>query len=205
MPSSVTTTSVSGSIRASVSGSPISLLKPASAATTRTCGRSSAVRMSFVDVFPTEPVIATTRAPLRARTALPIAAIAAKPSSGTSVAAAPRSRASSRNDTPPPSATKRSPGDTRRESISTPVTSSAVPSRRPRPRSSASGSGIRFALRVCAGPRAPTRDRRTEQCDRRIPVLAPRPSRRSGRRLRPARARSHARSRTRDPARPRRH
>ena len=52
--------------------------------------------MSFVEVFPTEPVIATTRALLFARTALPIAASAAKSSSGTSVAAAPRARASSR-------------------------------------------------------------------------------------------------------------
>ena len=45
--------------------------------------------MSFVDVFPTEPVIATTRASLRARTAPPSAASAAWASSGTSVAAAP--------------------------------------------------------------------------------------------------------------------
>ncbi len=72
---SVTTTSVSGSIRHSVSGRPISLLKPSSAATVRRCGRRSAARMSFVDVLPTEPVIATTRASLRARTARPSAAM----------------------------------------------------------------------------------------------------------------------------------
>ena len=49
--------------------------------------------MSFVDVFPIEPVIATKRAPLRSRTAPAIAASAAKGSSGTSVAAAPRANA----------------------------------------------------------------------------------------------------------------
>ena len=53
--------------------------------------------MSFVDVFPVEPVIPTTRAELRSRTAPAIAARAAKASSGTSVAAAPGARASSRN------------------------------------------------------------------------------------------------------------
>ena len=143
--SSATTTSVSGSISQRVSGTPISLLKPSRAATMRTRPRSSAARMSFVEVFPTEPVIATTRALLRSRTARPSAAIAAKPSSGTSVAAAPWARASSRNAAPPPIATKRSPGDTRRESISIPVTCSASPSSRPRPRIASSGSGIRCA------------------------------------------------------------
>ena len=93
MPISQTTTSVSGSIRVSVSGSPISLLWPSSAATVRACGRQSAARMSFVEVLPVEPVMATTRAELRARTALPSAASSAKASSGTSVAAAPRAKA----------------------------------------------------------------------------------------------------------------
>ena len=68
IPISATTISVSGSIRQRVSGRPISLLNPSSAATSRTCGRSSAARMSFVEVLPTEPVIATTRALLRSRT-----------------------------------------------------------------------------------------------------------------------------------------
>ncbi len=93
MPISQTTTSVSGSIRVSVSGSPISLLCPPSAATVRACGRHIAARMSFVEVFPVEPVIATTRAELRSRTAPPSAASAANSSSGTSAAAAPRANA----------------------------------------------------------------------------------------------------------------
>jgi hypothetical protein len=40
----------------------------------------SAARMSFVEVFPIEPVMPTTRALLRSRTARPIAARAAKAS-----------------------------------------------------------------------------------------------------------------------------
>ena len=178
IPISVTTTSVSGSIRHSVSGSPISLLKPASAATSRTCGRRSAARMSFVEVFPTEPVIATTRAALRSRTARPSAASASNASSGTSVAAAPCARASSRYASPPPTATKRSPAPARRDS--TPVTSSASPSRRPRPseRSSVSASGIRCVLPAGATRRARPRDRRTESCDRRTAAPARRPCRR---------------------------
>ena len=69
IPISATTTSVSGSIRASVSGRPISLLWPPSAATVLACGPQSAARMSFVEVLPVEPVMPTTRAVLRARTA----------------------------------------------------------------------------------------------------------------------------------------
>ena len=68
IPSSVTTTSVSGSTRNSVSGRPISLLCPCTAATVRATGAQSAARMSFVEVLPTEPVIETTSAPLRPRT-----------------------------------------------------------------------------------------------------------------------------------------
>ena len=149
---SVTTTSVSGSIRQSVRGRPISLLKPAGAATVRRRVRRRAARMSFVDVFPTEPVIATMRASLRARTALPSAASAACAWSGTSAAAAPRARASSRNASPPETATNRSPGRIRRESTSTPVTASASPSSFPSEsaRTSASGSGIR-----CSSPLRP--------------------------------------------------
>ena len=50
--------------------------------------------MSFVVVLPYEPVMATTRAEERERTARPSAASAANASSGTSVAAAPRANAS---------------------------------------------------------------------------------------------------------------
>ena len=82
MPISAISTSVSGSSRVKVSGRPISLLWPSSAAIVRATGRQSAARMSFVDVFPLEPVIATTRASLRSRTARPSAAIAANSSSG---------------------------------------------------------------------------------------------------------------------------
>ena len=70
-------TSVSGSRRQSVSGTPISLLKLASAATVRACGAQSAARMSFVEVLPVEPVMPTTRASERSRTARPSAASAA--------------------------------------------------------------------------------------------------------------------------------
>ena len=52
--------------------------------------------MSFVEVFPTEPVIATIGTAIRSRIARPITASAAKASSGTSVAVAPFARASSR-------------------------------------------------------------------------------------------------------------
>ena len=69
--------SVSGSTRQTVSGTPISALKLRSAATVRACAAQIAARMSFVDVFPIEPVIATKRAPLRSRTAPAIAASAA--------------------------------------------------------------------------------------------------------------------------------
>jgi hypothetical protein len=88
-------TSVSGSSRQSVSGTPISLLKLASAAIVRATGAQSAARMSFVDVLPIEPVMPTMRAALRSRTARPIWQ-AAKASSGTSVAAAPRDECVSR-------------------------------------------------------------------------------------------------------------
>ena len=54
-------TSVSASSRQSVRGTPISLLKLASAATVRVEREQSAKRMSFVEVFPIEPVTPTTR------------------------------------------------------------------------------------------------------------------------------------------------
>ncbi len=81
--------------------------------------------MSFVDVLPVEPVTATTRACERSRTARPSAAIAACSFSGTSAAAAPFASASSTKSTPPRTATNRSPGRIRRESISRPVASVA--------------------------------------------------------------------------------
>src|SRR5438445_340842 len=108
-------TSVSSSRRQRVSGTPISLLKLDSAATVRAERALNAARMSFVDVFPIEPVMPTTRAELRSRTARPIRARAANASCGTSVAAAPRVRASSTNSEPLPTATKRSPGTMRHE------------------------------------------------------------------------------------------
>ena len=94
MPISQTTTSVSSrSASASAGGRSRCCARP-SAATVVACGRHIAARMSFVDVLPVEPVMPTTRAELRARTALPSAASAENASSGTSVAAAPaRTRA----------------------------------------------------------------------------------------------------------------
>ncbi len=77
VPISAITSSVSSAIRVRVSGSPISLLWLCSAATVRRCGRQRAARMSFVEVLPVEPVMPTTRAPDRSRTACPRAAIAA--------------------------------------------------------------------------------------------------------------------------------
>ena len=100
--------SVSVSSLHSVSGTPSSLLKLASAATVRARGAQIAARMSFVDVLPVEPVIATTRAVLRSRTARPSAASAENASSGTSVAAAPPAKAARAYASPGPTATNRS-------------------------------------------------------------------------------------------------
>ena len=127
MPISAITISVSGSIRARVSGRPISLLCPPSAATTFACGAQSAARMSFVDVFPVEPVIPTTIALLREQTAAPIAASAPNSSAGWSTAAAPRANACLAKSPPPPTATNRSPSSTRLESTCIPVASSVQP------------------------------------------------------------------------------
>ncbi len=57
---STTATSVRSSISRSVSGTPISLLRLALVATVRATGRSSAARMSLVEVLPALPVMATT-------------------------------------------------------------------------------------------------------------------------------------------------
>ena len=67
---STTATSVSGSISSSVSGTPISLLRLALVATVRATGRSSAARMSLVEVLPALPVMPTTLTPERRRTAV---------------------------------------------------------------------------------------------------------------------------------------
>ena len=182
MPISQTTTSVSGSMRVRVSGRPISLLCPPSAATVRACGRQSAARMSFVEVLPVEPVIPTTRAELWARTALPSAARATKGLSGTSVAAAPRAKACLTKSAPVPTATKRSPSSIRRESIWTPVTSSAHRAFSSAPGQSAvissSPSGIMPSLRPCAVPPARPRGRRTARCGRGTAAPARGPCRR---------------------------
>ena len=65
-------------------------------------GQQSAARMSFVDVLPVEPVMPTTRALDRSRTARPERARGRRRHRrGTSVAAAPRASASSTNSAPP--------------------------------------------------------------------------------------------------------
>ncbi len=81
--------------------------------------------MSFVVVLPVAPVMPTTRAAERSRTAPPIAASAACGSPGTSVAAAPRASACATKSEPAATATKRSPSSISRESICMPVTSVA--------------------------------------------------------------------------------
>ena len=85
---STTATSVSGSISSSVSGTPISLLRLALVATVRATGRSSAARMSLVEVLPALPVMPTTLTPQRRRTALARSCSARRPSSTTMRAAA---------------------------------------------------------------------------------------------------------------------
>ena len=166
MPISQTTISVSSSMRASVSGRPISLLCPPSAATVRAWGLQSAARMSLVDVLPVEPVMATTLAELRARTALPSAASAENASSGTSTAAAPRANAWGRKSTPSPIATKRSPSSMRRESTWMPVASSAHGARSSRPGQrasiSSSESGIKLLPRGASGLLVPLRGHQRE-------------------------------------------
>ena len=77
IPSSTTSTSVSGSSRSTVSGSPISLFWLWSGKTVGTTAAQSAPRMSLVVVFPVEPTTATTRADERARTSDASAASAA--------------------------------------------------------------------------------------------------------------------------------
>src|SRR2546423_124270 len=118
-------TSVSSSRRHNVSGAPISLLKFPSLAIVLADGAQRAASRSLVEVLPIEPVIPTTRAEARSRTARPIAPSVENASSGTSVAAAPRAKACLRKSAPRPTATKRSPSAIRRESTWTPVTSEA--------------------------------------------------------------------------------
>ena len=181
MPISTTATSVSGSSLQRVSGSPTSLFWLPSAATVRACGRQSPARMSLVEVFAVEPVTATTFALLRERTSRAIPARAVKASSGRSAAAAPASRASSAKSTPRPTATKRSPGSTRLESMVTPVTASPAPGLSSpvatRPISSRV-SGIMPGPPAGAGSRARPPGRRRGRSGRRTPVPARGPCRR---------------------------
>ena len=62
---STTATSVERSISSRVSGTPISLFRFAAVATVRDTGRSSALRMSLVEVLPALPVMPTTLTPAR--------------------------------------------------------------------------------------------------------------------------------------------
>ena len=82
--------------------------------------------MSFVEVLPVEPVIATTRADERSRTAPAIAASAATCVVRERAPPPRRARARARRSPrPPPTATNRSPSSIRRESTWSPVTTSA--------------------------------------------------------------------------------
>ena len=203
-------TSVSGSSRQSVSGTPSSLLKLASAATVRACGAQSAARMSFVEVLPVEPVIPTTRAR---------AAVAHAPrergESGVRRRRArasprrPRARASATKSAPPsPTATNRSPGPTRRESICTPVISSPAAALEPaaaerrEPRRRASGITRASAQRLARDLAVVERDasRRRSPGPARGPC--PRSRRRRPGRGRPDRARDRARGGRARPRRP---
>ena len=182
IPISTTAISVSSSRRQRVSGSPISLFWLPSATTVRACGEQSAPRMSFVDVFPVEPVTATTLAAERSRTALPSAPRAPTASSATSAAAAPAASASSTKATPPRTATKRSPGPVARESIVTPVTASAPCARVSRPgascATSSSPSGIMPPRRGAGGRLGQPRGRRTGSSGPQTPGPARAPCRR---------------------------
>ena len=123
--------------------------------------------MSFVDVLPVEPVIADDARARCGRARRGRARRARR--TRRRGRASPRRRARARrrrSPTPPPTATKRSPGSMRRESIWTPVTSSAPGARSSRParalgdlvereRDHARGSEPR------AAPRARPRGRRT--------------------------------------------
>ena len=208
MASSRMQTSVSGSSRQSVRGTPISLFRLSSAATMRARGRQIAARMSFVEVFPAEPVMPTTRAPLRSRTAPPSAARAAKPSPGRSAAAAPRCRASSANRAPAAlTPTNRSPDATSRESTWTPVIRSvpAAAVRWPEQSSatSPSVSAITSVPRDGGERRGQPRGRRTEPSCPPTPAPVRAPCRRRGRRRLDGRPRSPARSPPPGPPRPR--
>ena len=149
MPSSTMAKSVSAGIRASVSGTPQWLFRLASAAWTRPSGASAAAAMSLVEVLPTEPVIASTRARVRARAARPNASSAgttsATSSSGasggtpsgmrlTSAAAAPLSSACATKSWPSRasfSATNRSPGRMVRVSMEIPSAAQSAVARPP--------------------------------------------------------------------------
>ncbi len=181
IPISTMQTSVSGSIRPRVSGTPSSLLKFPSDATVRRCRAQSVARMSLVVVLPAAPVMPTIRAVVRSRTAPPTAASATCASSGTSAAAAPRARACATKSSPSPTATNRSPSSTRRESICRPVTSLAQGRATSRPSGSirSSSSGITGAPSFLRAPCGPPPGRRTAPCRWRAPARARLPGPRS--------------------------
>ena len=98
MAASRTSTSVPGGAARISSGMPMSVLKFAREATTRRWGASSAAISSLVEVLPTEPVTAITRAPSSRRHARPRRPSAASGSSAASTAPPDSSAAQARRD-----------------------------------------------------------------------------------------------------------
>ena len=205
MPSSATRTRVSGSSRRTVSGSPSSLLRLASAATVGVTAAQRAPSASFVVVFPVDPTTATTSASERLRTRPASVASACSWSSGTR-SLRPAPIASSTNRVPVLSATKRSPERARRESSWTRriTPSSGRPASRPSPSASTSSHASGITAGGPGGRRARSRGRRTDARRRRSPAPARGPCRRSRRRHRPRRVRSRSRSPSAGRGRPRR-
>ena len=135
------------------------------------CGEQSAARMSFVVVLPVEPVMPTTRALERSRTCPRDRASAACGCSRDERRGRPARERVRDEVLAAATATKRSPSSIRRESICTPVTSSAHGRDCRRP--SGSRSGARRDQRDCHAPRelhVRPRDRRTESSGSRAPV-----------------------------------
>ena len=148
MPISTTTASVSGSAESSVLGTPSSLFWLPAVATTECAAASTSRTRFFVVVLPVEPVSAITR-PCRWERHSRARSVTAPAVSGTSMTAAPNSRASARTSSAtgcmtsapsapaesaaatkscpsarsPGSATYRSPAHTSRESQVMPVSS----------------------------------------------------------------------------------
>src|SRR3954469_19618685 len=138
IPISSTSASVPAGASSTVMGSPISVLRFSRLATVRRRWLSIAARMSFVEVFPTEPVTPTTGQPRARRHAVARRCRAVSGSSETMTAPDPSAPAPACSDAtsaphappasacaakPPPSTfsptspTKRSPGPAARESI----------------------------------------------------------------------------------------